>query len=105
MRGRVGFALLLGLLSACATAPKAEPETRYKIAKAAVAVGCVVDRPAPPMPLNQRITPEEWEARAPGAHAESFKAQAGERMNYEDRLEAATSGCKDAPKQENDHVD
>jgi len=31
----------------------------------------------------------------PGAKAAAVEARAGERMNYTDRLEAATSGCKE----------
>ena len=62
----------------------------------AVATGCIdaKGRPAVPARLQDRYTPEQWAALAPGAKAEAFKAQAGERMNYGDLLYASTSACK-----------
>lgn len=81
------------LLAACATRPAPEPVVQYREAAVAVAAGCVVDRPAPPAPLASRITAADWAARAPGAKAQSVRAQAGVRLNYEDALAAATAGC------------
>lgn len=81
------------LLAACAHAPAAEPAVQYRDAAIAVTVGCVVDRPAAPAPLSARISSAEWAARAPGAKAQAVRAQAGIRLNFEDRLAASTSGC------------
>lgn len=97
MRSCIERALLGGLLillCGCATAPVPPPRT----ISVAVAVGCVVDRPAPPPALNARLSSDQWEQLAPGAKAQSVLAQAGVRMNYQDELGAATAGCKDAPK-------
>lgn len=95
MRRGLGLALFAGVLTGCAGST---PEVRveYRTVPVPVSVGCVVDRPAPIRPLNEQITPEQWERLAPGAKAEAIRAQAGERMNYSDRLEASTSGCKNA---------
>lgn len=98
MRSRLERALLGGLLTllcGCSTLP-ADPQTRT--VSVAVAVGCVVDRPAPPVALNTRLTSEQWDTLAPGAKAQSVLGQAGVRMNYQDELRAATAGCRDAPK-------
>ncbi len=84
-------------LAGCATR-LTTPEIRIETVPVAVAVGCVVDRPADVVPLNKAMTREQWMARAPGAKAETIKAQAGTRQNYEDALKAATSACTDAPK-------
>ncbi|MGR6329200.1 hypothetical protein ACU5AX_09050 [Sphingomonas sp. XXL09] len=81
------------LLAACAGRTKVEPEIQYREAAVAVAVGCVVDRPAPVAPLNQQVPAAEWAARAPGAKAQAMRAQAGRRLNYEDRLAASTASC------------
>lgn len=89
----IATASSLVLLAACATRPPLEPTIEYREAAVAVAVGCVVDRPPAPQPLNARIPPAEWAARAPGAKAQSVRAQAGVRLNYEDRERASTSGC------------
>jgi len=83
-------------LSACAThAPAPEPSIVYRDAAIAVPVGCVVDRPAPVLPLRARVAPAEWRTRAPGAKAQAIAAQAGRRMNHQTRTDAATSGCTD----------
>jgi hypothetical protein len=82
----------LGLLAACTHT--SEPERVYKELPVAVAVGCVKDRPARPQSLAERIPDAEWDALAPGAMARAVQAQAGDRLNYEDRLEAATAGCR-----------
>lgn len=89
----IATASSLMLLAACAHAPAVEPTVQYRDAAVAVAVGCVVDRPTPPVPLASRISPAEWAARAPGAKAQAVRAQAGSHMNYEDRERAATSAC------------
>lgn len=84
----------LALLAACAgQAPRAEPAVEYREAAVPVATGCVVDRPAPVMPLASRVPAAEWARRAPGAKAQAVRAQAGQRLNYEDALRASTSGC------------
>ena len=83
----------LVLLAACAHAPAPEPTVQYRDAAIAVAVGCVVDRPPAPAPLVARISSADWAARAPGAKAQAVRAQAGIRLNFEDRLAASTSGC------------
>lgn len=80
-------------VAGCATAPMAPPEVVIRTAPVAVAVGCVVDRPAPVVPLNQQLTQGQWRARAPGARARTVQAQAGRRLNYEDALRAATAAC------------
>lgn len=85
-------------LAGCAAAPVDAPEVHIQTAPIAVAVGCVKDRPADVVPMNKAIPREQWLARAPGAKAETIKAQAGTRQNYEDALKAATSACTDAPK-------
>lgn len=61
-----------------------------------VATGCVAEtgRPDRVTPLRDTITEDEWQARAPGTKAETIRAQAGRRMNYEDEDRAATSGCQ-----------
>lgn len=95
MRTGIGSLVCLGLLAGCAGKP--EIETVYKQVPVAVAVGCVVDRPESPLSLNARVSADEWGQRAPGAKAASVEAQAGIRMNYQDRLEASTAGCRAAP--------
>jgi hypothetical protein len=81
-------------LAACSTPQPDVSRIEYRTANVAVSAGCVVDPPAVPVPLKQGYTDEQWNALAPGAKAEALKAQAGERLNYEDRLRAASSGCK-----------
>lgn len=98
MRGSPRFALcavLLIALAACA-GDTPEPKVEYRTVYVPVSAGCVVDRPEPVRPLNEQMTPEQWATLPPGAKAEAIKAQAGDRMNYSDSLEASTSGCKSA---------
>jgi hypothetical protein len=84
----------LVLLAACAgRTPAPEPEIRYQDVPVAIATGCVVDRPTPPASLSSRVPAAEWTRRALGAKAQAVRAQAGQRMNYEDALAASTSGC------------
>lgn len=94
---RAAAAGLLILLSACASAPKPEPEAGVRTYPEAVAIGCVKDRPERPQSLLERFSDEVWARLAPGAMARAVEAQGGERLNYEDRLSAATAGCKEAP--------
>jgi hypothetical protein len=94
----IATASSLVLLAGCATRPAPEPAVEYREAAIAVAIGCVVDRPEKPVPLNVRISPADWAARAPGAKAQSVRSQGGIRLNYEDRLAASTSGCTGATK-------
>lgn len=96
MRAHLGRVVPVGLLTLAACAGKTpEPQIVYKEVKVAVAVGCVVERPAAVAPLSRRIPSETWRTLAPGAKAAAVQAQAGERMNYQDKLAAATSGCRD----------
>lgn len=104
MRGRFELVVLVwllmagaaALLSGCATPGEQPPEIVYKEVKVAVATGCVVDRPEEVQPLNKRIPADTWASLAPGAKAQAVKAQAGDRLNYEDELRAATAGCPEA---------
>lgn len=77
----------------CARNPPPEPSTIYKTVEVRVPSPCVTDRPPEVQPLNRRVPPANWAALAPGAKAQSVKAQAGERMNYEDKLRVATNAC------------
>ena len=87
---------LAGGLSACAArTPVPEPTVVYHDAAVAVATGCVVDRPAPVVPLRDRVPAAEWATRAPGAKVQAIAAQAGRRMNHQTLSDAATSGCTD----------
>ncbi len=91
----IATASSLLLLAGCIGRSASEPVIQYREAAVAVAAGCVADRPAPPVPLNARIPAAEWAARAPGAKAQAVRAQAGVRLNHEDRQAAALSGCGD----------
>lgn len=104
MRGRFELVVFVWLLiagataclSGCATPGEQPPTIVYKEAKVAVATGCIVNRPEAVQPLNKRISPDTWASLAPGAKAQAVKAQAGDRLNYEDELRAATAGCSEA---------
>ena len=89
------LAIASGLSACAAHAPAPEPSIVYRDAAVAVPVGCVVDRPAPVVPLRERVAPAEWRIRAPGAKVQAIAAQAGRRMNHQTRTDAATSGCTD----------
>lgn len=93
--GVTALVLLALLLFGCAHAPSTPPEPAvvFREVKVAVPTGCVVDKPGEVKPLNQQVTADQWNALAPGAKAEAVAAQAGTRLNYEDRLRASTSGC------------
>lgn len=97
MRSRIGFVATAGLLIAGCAGQTPEPQIVLKPVPVATPVGCVVGRPDKPQTLAERVPDETWAALAPGAKARAVEAQAGARLNYEDALEAATSGCKDAP--------
>jgi hypothetical protein len=89
--------LMAGLtLMGCGSTPPKSAGTDPVTVAVPVAVGCVDSngRPAPPPPLKQRYTREQWDSLAPGARANAVAAQAGERMNFEDRDRAATSACR-----------
>lgn len=89
---------LVAILSACmARAPAPEPAVSFRDVAVPVAVGCVVDRPAAPAPLRDRVPADAWAARAPGAKAQAVRAQAGRRLNFESALDASTVGCSPAP--------
>ena len=101
MRNGLGRIVLCGLLASavlagCKSAP-VDPKVEYRTANVAVAVGCVVNAPAKPPAINTLIPQDTWKSLAPGAKSQAVKAQAGERMNYQDQLEASTSGCRKAP--------
>lgn len=84
-------------LSACATNPAPPPEVVYKEKDIPVAVGCIVGKPYEVVPLNKSLTSDQWAALPVGSKAEQVHAQAGARMNYEDRLKASQAGCTPAP--------
>lgn len=94
LRGLGAGALFLAL-TACPR-PEVRTVTEYVEVPVPVTAGCVVDRPAPPEALRERYTAEQWAAMPPGVKAAALGAQAGRRLNYEDRLAAATSACPDA---------
>ncbi|MDR6128776.1 hypothetical protein QE361_003210 [Sphingomonas sp. SORGH_AS802] len=97
IRTILALAIACGL-SACAAqlpAPAPEPSIVYRDAAVAVPVSCVVDRPAPVVPLRERVAPAEWRTRAPGAKVQAIAAQAGRRMSHQTLSDAATSGCTD----------
>ena len=96
MRSSFGSLAVAGLLvlTGCTNTP--EPRIHYKEAKTAVAVGCVVDRPAKSPNLLTTHPDGLWNVMPPGSKASAFEARAGERMTYEDNLETATAGCRDA---------
>lgn len=83
-------------LSACVTTPEPKIEIRYVEVPVMVATGCIAatGRPEAVKPLKEKYTADEWLTKPPGAKASEFKAQAGERMNYQDADSAATAGCK-----------
>lgn len=98
MHGRTKRAVAPGLLialAACTTTARPDPEREYVQLPVAVAVGCVKDRPAPPVPLREQHPDVDPATMPPGALARAVEAQGGERLNYENRLEAATSECKE----------
>ena len=87
----------VAVLAGCATNPTPPPAIVYKEKDVPVSVGCVVGRPAPVIPLNKTVDAAHWAALAPGAKAEAVHAQAGRRLNYEDKLSASAAACPDAP--------
>ncbi len=93
MRSRIGPLACAGLLvlTGCQTTER----IRYKEARVAVSAPCVVDRPEKTPNLLTSHPDGIWGVMPPGAKAAAVEARAGERMNYTDRLEAATSGCKE----------
>jgi hypothetical protein len=85
------------LVAGCSpTLQRVEPEVEYREVPVAVATGCISGegRPAKGQTLKQQYSAAQWRAKPVGAKAEAVKARAGERMNYADALESATSGCK-----------
>jgi hypothetical protein len=91
----------LAALSGCATTPAPDrpartQEVRIETAPVIVATGCLPASGLPdaPRPLRQEIPQDRWDAMPPGAKAEAVKAKAGERLNYEDAVRAATAGCQ-----------
>ncbi len=97
MRQCVKRSLQLGLLAAlaaCAHGTPPEPAKEVHTATIRIPAPCVVNRPDAVTPLKDQVDAAIWAALAPGAHAQNIKAQAGTRMNYEDRLRAATAACQ-----------
>lgn len=90
----VSSLLLLALAGCAHRDPDTPPKLDTITVLVPVATGCIAPsgRPAPVIPLKERYT-EEWQAMPPGAKASAVQAQAGDRLNYEDALRAATSGC------------
>lgn len=97
MRRRHGSLVSAGLLilGGCA-GREHEPKVQFQEVAVAVSAPCVSGRPAAVPSLRDSIPPSVWAARAPGAKAAAIEAQAGDRMNYQDRLNAATAGCREA---------
>lgn len=89
----IALAALALALPACGPTPSI-PEVRIETVPVPVAVPCVVNRPGLPATLKQQYPADKWAAMPTGAKAQAVAAQAGERLNYEGRLEAATAGCK-----------
>ena len=91
-------ALVLGLsLAACGTdRPRSAGDELPQAYAVPVSSPCIAaeGRPAKVKPLNQRYPREQWATMPIGAKAQAVAAQGGERMNYEDRSEAATSACR-----------
>lgn len=102
MRGSLGRVVLAGLLvsalAACAGRTP-EPKIEYRTVSVPVPAPCAIDIPGIVKGLKVLIPLEQWQALAPGAKASAVEAQAGERLNYEERLSASYSGCpiKDSP--------
>jgi hypothetical protein len=92
---RIALCWLL-VLAGCQHAPES-PAKPYRELPVVVAVGCVQNRPMAPQSLRERYSDDQWTALAPGAMARAVQAQAGDRLNYADKLDAATKGCKAAP--------
>lgn len=93
-------AVLMAVLVGCAQNPPPPPAVVYKEKDIPVGVGCVSNKPAPVVRLNEQYTAAQWSALAPGAKAEAVRAQAGSHLNYEDHLNASVAGCQDSPPDE-----
>lgn len=89
----MAIAFAVAMLAGCSSTGTPEPTIVYQEVPVRIPAPCVVDKPEPVVPMNQRVSAEEWTARAPGAKARTVQAQAGDRLNYEGRLEVATSAC------------
>lgn len=83
--------LLAPTLSACG--PRVITRDRVETVSVPVIQKCAGERPAPIVPINQRLTAEQWGALSPKQKAETAAAQALMRMNHVDELNAATSAC------------
>ena len=91
-----GFILVAtALLCSCGARPKtaADAPIHYAVP---VAAGCVAEagKPLAPRPISETHPADQWQAMPAGVKAQAIAAQAGRRLNYEDRLSAATAGCK-----------
>lgn len=89
-----GMVLAAAALTAC-TRTVTLTEEKFTEVPVMVPTKCVAEqgRPDKVVPLNQKVSREEWQKRAPGAKAKAIQAQAGRRMNHADQLDAATSAC------------
>lgn len=83
--------LLAPLLSACG--PRVITRDRVETISVPVIQKCAGERPTTIVPMNQRLTAEQWEAMSPKQRAETAAAQALARMSHADELNAATAAC------------
>lgn len=84
--------LLPLLLAGCGHTP-AVVRDRVESVSVPVIQKCAGERPAPVVPISQRISAEEWGALSPKQKAETTAAQGLARMSHADELNAATSAC------------
>lgn len=59
-----------------------------------VTVSCVTTRPAPVVPLRERVPDDAWNALDLRQKAAWVARQGLDRMTYGEDLEAATGGCR-----------
>ena len=83
--------LLPLLLAGCG--PRVVTRDRVETVSVPVIQKCAGERPAAVVPINQRVSAEDWSALSPKQKAETTAAQALTRMNHADELNAATSAC------------
>jgi len=85
------------ILAGCVSSnlPPPQIERVFVEVQVPVATGCIKKgtRPDTVVPLNERLTLEEWNARTPGAKAATITVQGTDRQNYGTELAAATSAC------------
>lgn len=88
-------AVIAGLVALTGCSSKTDPEVRIEKVPVPVLAPCVAPagRPTTVTPMKDHVPASQWAHLAPGAKAQAVKAQAGEHLNYEDKLRAATSAC------------